>query len=80
MSQHHHHPHGHNPNPPIGSVPIGAPSGGKTEPRRRPTREEINKRAYDSYLREGAKDGNDLFHWLEAEADLTAGCTRPQCG
>jgi len=48
----------------------------KTEPRRRPTQDEISQRAYDTYLREGAKDGNDLFHWLEAEADLTAGCMR----
>ncbi len=75
MSQHHYHPHGHNPNLQPATAPVTAPTARKTESNHLPTQDEISKRAYYNYLHEGSKPGNDLFHWLEAEADLTAGCT-----
>jgi hypothetical protein len=37
-----------------------------------PTQEEIQTRAYELYLSEGCKDGNDLEYWLRAEQELRA--------
>ena len=33
---------------------------------------EIMEQAYQSYLNEGAKDGSDLHHWLDAEDEIKA--------
>jgi hypothetical protein len=38
----------------------------------RPTLEEIAAEAYAIYLAEGARDGRDLDHWLEAERRMIA--------
>jgi hypothetical protein len=35
------------------------------------THEEIEKRAYDIYLRRGGGDGRDLDDWFAAEQELT---------
>jgi pyrroloquinoline quinone (PQQ) biosynthesis protein C len=35
-----------------------------------PTREEIERRAYEIYVECGRQDGNDVDHWLEAEQEL----------
>jgi hypothetical protein len=37
-----------------------------------PTQEEIQTRAYEIYLSEGCKEGNDLEYWLRAEKELRA--------
>jgi hypothetical protein len=38
---------------------------------RRPTDEEIGLRAFEIYVSEGCQPGNDLEHWLRAEAELS---------
>ncbi len=38
-----------------------------------PTREEIERRAYEIYEERGSVPGNDVEHWLEAERQLSAG-------
>ncbi|MGA8037325.1 MAG: DUF2934 domain-containing protein [Candidatus Acidiferrales bacterium] len=35
-----------------------------------PTQEEIAVRAYEIYLERGSIPGDDVSHWLEAEAEL----------
>ncbi|HYF37932.1 MAG TPA: DUF2934 domain-containing protein [Prosthecobacter sp.] len=35
-----------------------------------PTHQEIAQHAYQIYVRNGRKDGHELEHWLEAEAEL----------
>jgi hypothetical protein len=37
-----------------------------------PTREEIELRAYQIYMKRGGKDGNALDDWLAAEKELSA--------
>ena len=37
-----------------------------------PSPDEVARRAYFSYVNEGAKPGRDVQHWLEAEAQLLA--------
>ncbi len=38
---------------------------------KKPTREEIELRAYDIYLARGADGGSEIEDWLEAERQLT---------
>jgi hypothetical protein len=40
----------------------------------RPPAEAVAKKAYFSYLNEGAVPGQDVRHWLEAEAHLLGNC------
>lgn len=35
-----------------------------------PTQEEIRVRAFEIYVSEGCKEGNDLEYWVRAEKDL----------
>jgi hypothetical protein len=37
-----------------------------------PSADEVARRAYFSYLNQGALPGHDVQHWLEAEAELLA--------
>jgi hypothetical protein len=37
-----------------------------------PTREEIERRAYEIYLQRGGADGSDLADWILAEEELKA--------
>jgi hypothetical protein len=39
----------------------------------RPTYEEIARRAFEIYQREGCLPGRDFENWLKAEAELTGG-------
>ena len=36
-----------------------------------PTREEIERRAYEIYLKRGGEHGNELDDWFAAEKELT---------
>ena len=36
-----------------------------------PTHEQIEARAYELYVERGSVDGDEVSHWLEAEAELT---------
>ena len=72
---HKHNSHGQKPNFTAVPVQVNVAPFKKTEFCRSPSREEISRRAYFNYLNEGSRSGNDLYHWLEAEADLLAGCT-----
>ena len=37
----------------------------------KPSREEVEIRAYEIYLERGGQHGNELEHWLAAEEELT---------
>jgi hypothetical protein len=37
----------------------------------RPTHEEISARAYQIFVANGCREGRDLEHWLQAEAELS---------
>jgi hypothetical protein len=37
-----------------------------------PSPDEVARRAYFSYVNEGSRQGRDVQHWLEAEAQLLA--------
>ena len=37
-----------------------------------PSPDEVARRAYFSYVNQGAQPGHDVQHWLEAEAQLVA--------
>jgi len=37
-----------------------------------PSADEVARRAYSTYLNQGSLPGNDVQHWLEAEAELIA--------
>jgi hypothetical protein len=43
-----------------------------TDQQNEPTREQIERRAYQIYLERGAQDGQELADWLAAEQELTA--------
>ena len=47
-----------------------APAPAKARAPYEPTQEEIQTRAFEIYLSEGCKEGNDLEYWLRAEQDL----------
>jgi hypothetical protein len=38
----------------------------------KPSRDEVARKAYDIYLKEGCPQGRDVQHWLEAEAKMSA--------
>ncbi len=41
-----------------------------------PTQEEIQARAFEIYIAEGSKPGNDLENWVRAEKELRAKASR----
>jgi hypothetical protein len=41
--------------------------------KKRPTQEEIAKKAYEIYLRRGGTPGNETEDWLQAERELMEG-------
>jgi len=43
-----------------------------------PTREQIEQRAYELYLKRGGEDGNDLADWLAAEKELMPAPAEPK--
>jgi Protein of unknown function (DUF2934) len=42
----------------------------RAKPSPRPTREEIEQRAYEIYLERGGSEGSEMEDWLEAEREL----------
>jgi hypothetical protein len=56
------------------SAPAAVPPRDVTQTERdfAPSTDELARRAYFSYLNEGAPQGRDVQHWLAAEADLLA--------
>jgi hypothetical protein len=72
------------PNPRRGngsaSQPAAAPQAAPEPPApvaARPTYEEIARRAFEIYQREGCLPGRDFENWLKAEAELTGGGRHP---
>ena len=47
-----------------------APQAAKGRAPYEPTQEEIQTRAFEIYVSEGCKEGNDLEYWLRAEQEL----------
>jgi hypothetical protein len=37
-----------------------------------PSRDEVARKAYFSYVNQGSRQGHEVQHWLAAEAELTA--------
>ena len=52
----------------VKASPVRAPA--KATALYEPTQEEIQTRAFQLYLSEGCKEGNDLEYWLRAEQEL----------
>jgi P-type Cu2+ transporter len=50
------------------------------QPAAKPAKDEVAKRAYDNYLKEGRLQGHEVQNWLEAEKTLTADQQPPQGG
>ena len=42
---------------------------------RKPSREEVELRAYEIYIERGAQDGHDAEDWIAAEEELTGRAT-----
>lgn len=59
------------PNPTRGSPPA---EGEPRDAERHPTREEIESRAFQTYVERGAAEGHDLEDWLQAERELLEKC------
>ena len=45
----------------------------------RPSRDEVAKRAYYMYLKQGCPSGQDVQHWLEAEAQAASVQAQSRC-
>jgi hypothetical protein len=58
------------PAPPPPAKASGAPPAGKARAPYEPTQEEIQTRAFEIYVSEGCKEGNDLEYWVRAENEL----------
>jgi len=63
------------PTPAAQPVPAAVKASPAKEPAKakapyEPTQEEIQTRAFQLYLSEGRKEGNDLEYWLRAEKEL----------
>jgi len=63
------------PAPAAKSVPAAVKASPANQPAKakasyEPTQEEIQTRAFEIYLSEGCKEGNDLEYWLRAEKEL----------
>jgi len=69
--KHHHSPqnHAHDPAP---SKPQPAAVLKKGEATYTPTPDEVARKAYFSFLNQGAPEGQSVQHWLTAEAELIA--------
>jgi hypothetical protein len=54
--------------PPVKASAAASPA--KARAPYEPTQEEIQTRAFEIYVSEGCKEGNDLEYWLRAEQEL----------
>jgi len=52
----------------------------KDEPETKPAQDEVAKKAYAIYLKEGRPQGRDVENWLEAETKLEAEAKMPHAG
>lgn len=52
--------------------PSGSSRSAEPIDKKRPTSEEIRRRAHEIYLERGGTDGSDLDDWLQAERELRA--------
>ena len=60
------------PKPAGVSRPVEAEEPNQNEIDFAPSPDEVARRAYFSYVNEGSRQGRDVHHWLEAEAQLLA--------
>ncbi len=59
---------------PAAPAPVkAAPAPAKAAKAYQPTPEEIQVRAFEIYVSEGCREGNDLENWLRAERELRSG-------
>jgi hypothetical protein len=55
---------------PVPKLPVKASTPAKARAPYEPTQEEIQTRAFEIYVSEGCKEGNDLEYWVRAEKEL----------
>ena len=55
---------------PVAKPPVKASMPSKARAPYEPTQEEIQTRAFEIYVSEGCKEGNDLAYWVRAEKEL----------
>jgi hypothetical protein len=72
MNQHKNSSHARSPRPASASPSMAAVGLNQSGIDFTPPADEVAKRAYLSYVNEGAPQGRDVQHWLAAEAELIA--------
>jgi Protein of unknown function (DUF2934) len=62
------------PNEKLAGARTPAPTTGPTQTviNAKPSHDEVAKRAYYLYLKQGCPQGKDVQHWLEAEAQMAS--------
>jgi hypothetical protein len=68
----HTHHQDHNHKPAEAARPTSAPAMTAAESNFTPAPEEVARKAYFTYVNEGSRDGREVQHWLQAEAELIA--------
>jgi hypothetical protein len=54
------------------SHPTTAAGSNQNEANFAPSRDEVARKAYFTYVNQGSKPGHEVQHWLQAEAELLA--------
>src|SRR5690242_8453464 len=62
------------PPPAARPTPNSAPPRAATPPTRRPSAEQISRRAYELFLARGGEHGHHDEDWIQAERELQLGC------
>ena len=74
-SHHSHHSeyshHSHHENSANGHPSAAAPQSNQAGIKPKPSRDEVARKAYEIYLKEGCPQGRDVQHWLEAETQMS---------
>jgi hypothetical protein len=68
----HNHPQNQTRKPAEAARPTAAAGMTPAEFTFTPAPEEVARRAYFTYVNEGSRDGHEVQHWLQAEAELIA--------
>ena len=71
-SEQSHHTHSPYENPGDGHLSTPGEQSKQMEIKTKPSHDEVARKAYDIYLKEGCPQNRDMQHWLEAETQMSA--------